>query len=273
MIPCFLFFSRETYLNLVSLEHCIFNSYSFRKCFVFISYLNYCQHGPAFPLLERLNAGVVLTSCPRFPLESLLLYLEYLKHAPWTPVRVKTEPGIFSSLPRGSSDSIIDLDAASPSAAGSMSSGLQTKMALTYLRWARRTTRSEVYRIARSHLGSTSEAVGRSFPLMIKGTHLQLESCLAWPMKHTGAWSSEALDIGHVRLLTVDHYSCKHVVRAAASALYSTVRRAMPLLPKAGGPRTLKYPGKQCPICHKQLSTGISTTEFAIVYYGDMPQQ
>ena len=56
MIPCFLFFSRETYLNLVSLEHCIFNSYSFRKCFVFISYLNYCQHGPAFPLLERLNS-------------------------------------------------------------------------------------------------------------------------------------------------------------------------------------------------------------------------
>ena len=55
MIPCFLFFSRETYLNLVSLEHCIFNSYLFRKCFVFISYLNYCQHGPAFPLLERLK--------------------------------------------------------------------------------------------------------------------------------------------------------------------------------------------------------------------------
>ena len=35
--------------------------------------------------------------------------------APWTPVPVKTEPGIFSSLPRGSSDIIIDLDAASPS--------------------------------------------------------------------------------------------------------------------------------------------------------------
>ena len=55
MIPCFPIFSRETYLNLVSLEHCIFNSYLFRKCFVFISYLNYCQHGPAFPLLERLK--------------------------------------------------------------------------------------------------------------------------------------------------------------------------------------------------------------------------
>ena len=37
------------------------------------------------------------------------------------------------------------------------------------------------YRIA----GRTEEAVGRSFPL-IRGTHLQLESCFALPMKHTG---------------------------------------------------------------------------------------
>ena len=36
----------------------------------------------------------------------------------------------------------------------------------------------------------------------------------------------------------------------------------MPLLPKAGRLRTFKFPGKQCPICHKQLSTGTSTTEF-----------
>ena len=54
-------------------------------------------------VMQHLSAGVV-APVPEVP-----------DTAPWTPVPVKTEPGVFSSLACGSNDVIIDVDAASPS--------------------------------------------------------------------------------------------------------------------------------------------------------------